>query len=230
MPIVAFDGGGIMDAILGRQVVQLMPLEVVFLFSIMFIVIGFVRGVRAEAWSTVFILVSFTVLALAGDTLIVWSNRIYKLSRFALAGGIVAEDPVTIWQQFADDPPLIETDFEKILFRMTLFMGFFLLGFILGRIRVRRSLVPVSVQLIRQLPDLGERLLGAILGGMNGFLIAYFVLPIVVPVDRETIIVVPENQAIAEAMAQNLANVAFVIIVIVILLGLMASGGIRGRG
>lgn len=216
--------------ILGEEAVQLMPLEVIILFSFVFIVVGFIRGVRAEVWITAFILVAFLILRVTGDTLITYANRIYRLTRFALAGGIIAENPVEIWQQFADKPPLIESDVDKLLFRLALFLALYLLGLIAGRIWVQRKLVPVSLQLVRKLPDLGERLLGAILGGVNGFLIAFFVLPQVLPADKETVIVVPKTSVVTHFMAQNLVNIAFVILVIIILLGLMATGGIRQRG
>jgi len=72
--------------------------------------------------------------------------------------------------------------------------------------------------------------MGAILGGVNGFLIAFFVLPRVLPADRETVIVVPKTSVVTDFMTQNLVNVAFVVLVIIILLGLMATGGIRQRG
>ncbi len=218
------------STLLGKETVQLMPLEVIVLFSIVFIVMGFIRGVRAEAWVTAFILIAFAILRIAGDTLIVWTNRIYRLTRFALAGGIIAENPIEIWQKFAEKPPLIETDVEKILFRMGLFLALYLLGLILGRFTVKRTLVPVGVQLIRKLPDLGERFMGAVLGGVNGFLIAFFVLPQVLPADKETVIIVPKTSVVTQYMTENLVNIAFVILVIIILLGLMATGGIRQRG
>lgn len=230
MPIVASGGGGLVGRLWGEEAVQLMPLEVIVLFSIVFVVVGFVRGVRAEVWITAFILIAFLILRLAGDTLITWTNRIYRLSRFALAGGIIAENPVEIWQKFADKPPLIETDVEKLLFRMGLFLALYLLGLIIGRLSVQRKLVPVSLQLVRKLPDLGERVMGAVLGGVNGFLIAFFVLPRVLPADKETVIVVPKTSIVTDFMTQNLVNVAFVVLVIIILLGLMATGGIRQRG
>ena len=230
MPIIAFGGGGLLGTLQGEEAVQLMPLEVIVLFSIVFVVVGFVRGVRAEAWITAFILVAFLILRLAGDTLITWTNRIYKLSRFALAGGIIAENPVEIWQKFADKPPLIETEVEKLLYRMAIFLALYLIGLIIGRLSVQRKLVPVSLQLVRKLPDLGERIMGAILGGVNGFLIAFFVLPRVLPADQETVIVVPKTSIVTDFMTQNLVNVAFVVLVIIILLGLMATGGIRQRG
>ncbi len=218
------------STLLGKETVQLMPLEVIVLFSIVFIVMGFIRGVRAEAWVTAFILIAFAILRIAGDTLIVWTNRIYRLTRFALAGGIIAENPIEIWQKFAEKPPLIETDVEKILFRMGLFLALYLLGLILGRFTVKRTLVPVGVQLIRKLPDLGERFMGAVLGGVNGFLIAFFVLPQVLPADKETVIIVPKTSVVTQYMTENLVNIAFVILVIIILLGLMATGGVRQRG
>lgn len=169
----------------------------VILFSVVFVVVGFMRGVRAEAWSTTFILIAFILLHLAGDTLITWTNRIYKLSRFALAGGIIAENPVEMWQKFADKPPLIETDVEQLLFRMGLFLGLYLLGLIIGRLSVQRALMPVSLQLVRKLPDLGERLMGAVVGGVNGFLIAFFVLPQVLPAGIALGIPIRLNTAIA---------------------------------
>lgn len=229
MPIFAYGGGGVVDGI-KDDVVQLMPLEVVVLFSVIFIIVGFARGVRAEAWVTAFILIAFLVLRILGDTLIAWSNRIYKLMRFALAGGIIAENPVEIWEQFADNPPLIETDAEQMMFRIAVLLALYFLGLIVGRIAVRRELVPIGFQLVRRLPDLGERLMGGILGAVNGFLIALFVLPRVLSERKETVIIVPETGSVTNFMDENVANVAFVVLIIIILLGLMASGGARQGG
>lgn len=228
MPIVA--SGGATGTAVGYDVLQLMPLELVLLFSAIFIILGFVRGVRAEAWTTAFVILSFLVLSLLGDTLVAWANRFYKLGRFALAGGIVAENPVDIWQQFADAPPLIDTEFERLAFRMVLFLTLYVIGLFVARAAVSRSLEPVGFGLIRRLPDLGERLLGALLGAVNGFLIALFVLPQVLPTTGETLIVVPETTTVAAFLRENLINVAFIIVVIAIVLGLMASGGLRQRG
>lgn len=216
-----------MSTLLSDETVQLMPLEVVALFAVVFIVFGFVRGVRAEAWITTFILLTFVVLETFGDTLTTWANRVYRLSRFALAGGIIAENPVDIWQEFANAPPLIETGSEQVLFRLSVLLALYLLGTIIGRLTVKRTLEPVGLRLVRKLPDLGERLLGALLGGVNGFLIAFFVLPRVLPADKETVIVLPKTTVVTDYMNENIVNVGFVVIVIVVLLGLMATGGIR---
>lgn len=229
MPTAVFSGGGLIGTLLRDEAVQLMPLEVIVLFCAVFVVMGFARGVRAEVWVTAFILIAFLVLRVSGETLITYANRTYKLSRFALAGGIIAENPVEIWQQFADSPPLIESETEKLMFRVAVFLVLYLLGLIVGRVTVERALTPVGLQLIRELPDLGERVLGAVVGGVNGFLVAFFVLPRILPAEQETVIVVPETNTIAEFMSNNVVNIAFVMVVIIILLGLMASGGIRQR-
>ena len=218
------------ELVWGTEVVELMPIQVVLQFSFTFIIIGFLRGVRVESWSTACILLTYLVLWVADETLITWTNRFYKLTRFGLAGGIVADNPVDIWQEYADDPPIIETENEQVLFRMTIFLALFLFGWIIARVRVQRALAPVNLGLIRELPDLGERALGAVLGGVNGYLIGYYVLPVIRPAETETIIIVPESDVITEFMTRNLANVGFVILVVIILLGLMASGGIRQRG
>jgi hypothetical protein len=229
MPIVASGGSG-MGTLFGYDVLQLMPLEVVLLFSAIFIILGFVRGVRAEAWTTAFIILAFVVLRVLGETLVAWTSRFYRLARFGLAGGIVAENPVEIWEQFADAPPLIETDFERLVFRMVLFLALYLIGLFVARAAVDRSLEPVGFGLIRRLPDLGERLMGALLGAVNGFLVALFVLPAVLPATGETVIVVPQTTTVSAFLRENLINVAFIIVVIAIVLGLMASGGLRQRG
>ncbi|MBS1252463.1 MAG: hypothetical protein MAG451_01502 [Anaerolineales bacterium] len=229
MRTIALSGGGVIGTIMGDETVQLMPLELIVLFSALFIVVGFIRGVRAEGWITAFIVFAFVILRIAGDTLTTWANRIYKLSRFGLAGGIIAENPVEIWEETVNMSPLIETDVEKVLFRMALFLALYLLGLVAGRIAVKRVLVPVGFGLIRELPDLGERLLGAVLGAVNGFLIAFFVLPRVLPARKETVIVVPETSVVTDFMNENVVNAAFAVVVIIILLGLMATGGIRQR-
>jgi hypothetical protein len=229
MPVLASGSGGA-GTVFNLDVLQLMPLEVVLLFSVIFIIVGFLRGVRAEAWTTAFIVLAFIVLGLFGDALVAWANRFYKLTRFALAGGIVAENPVEIWQQFADSPPLIETDFERMVFRIAVFLTLYLIGLFVARAAVSRSLAPIGFGLIRRLPDLGERVMGALLGAVNGFLVALFVLPQVLPATRRTVIVVPQTTAVSDFLQENLINVAFIIVVIAIVLGLMASGGLRQRG
>jgi len=219
-----------MPTLLQDPRIELMPLEVLALVGAVFVLIGFSRGVRAELWATGMIVLGHVVLRAFGDDLIKWTNRFYKLFLFGIRGGPFAEDPIEIWNKIKDAPPLVGTDQEKLLFSVVVFLGFYLLGFVMGRRRVAKKLTPVSLGLLRNFGDLMERLLGGVIGFVNGFLVAGFVLPRVLPARERTVVVVPSTEVVTSFMTQHLVNIAVTVLIIVILLGLMASGGIRQRG
>ena len=219
-----------MQALLGSGKIELMPLEFLTIIGVVFAVIGFARGVRAELWVTSMVVLGYVVLHFFTDDLIAWTNRFHRLFLFGIRGGPFVEDPIEIWNKIREAPPLVETEADKLLFSVIVFLGFYLLGFLLGRRVVKRKLTPVSLGLLRNFGDLMERVLGIGVGFVNGFLVAGFVVPRVLPAERRTEIVIPSTEVVTQFMAQNLVNVAVFVLVVVILLGLMASGGLRQRG
>ena len=219
-----------MPTLLQDPRIELMPLEVLVLVGAVFVVIGFARGVRAELWVTGMITLGYVVLRAFGGDLIKWTNRFYKLFLFGIRGGPFAENPVEVWNKVKDAPPLVGTEREKLLFSVGVFLAFYLLGLTLGRRRTAKRLTPVGLGLLRSFEDLFERILGGVLGFVNGFLIAAFVLPRLLPARERTVVVVPSTDVVTQFMAQHLVNIGVVVLIIVILLGLMASGGIRQRG
>jgi hypothetical protein len=219
-----------MQALLEHGKIELMPLEFLAVIGVVFAVIGFVRGVRAELWVTGMVMLGYVILHFFTDDLIAWTNRFYRLFLFGIRGGPFVEDPIEIWNKIRKAPPLIETEADRLWFSVIVFLGFYLLGFFLGRQIVKRKLAPISLGLLRNFGDLMERVLGIGVGFVNGFLVAGFVVPRVLPAERRTVIVIPSTEVVTQFMARNLVNVAVLVLVVVILLGLMASGGLRQRG
>jgi hypothetical protein len=70
------------------------------------------------------------------------------------------------------------------------------------------------------------KLAGAALGAINGYLIAYFLVPQVFP-EPETTVVLPSGP-MTEFLGKNLFNVVIGIIAIIVFLGLRASS--KGKG
>ena len=219
-----------MPTLLQDPRIELMPLELLVLVGTLFVVIGFARGVRAELWVTGTIVLGYVVLQAFGDDLVKWTNRFYRLFLFGIRGGPFVEDPIAVWNRVRDAPPLVGTERERLLFSVAVFLAFYLLGFTMGRRRVARQLTPVSLRLLRNFGDLMERVLGGVIGFVNGFLVAGFVLPRVLPARERTVVVMPSTEVVTQFMAQHMVNIAVAVLIIVILLGLMASGGIRQRG
>lgn len=180
--------------------------------------IGLLRGVAREVATAIGIIIAYLILKWGESPLTVWVNRLYRMGIFAARGGLVAEDPTSIWAEVRELPLLIETDTERLVFRLVAFAVLVLLSYIAGNKIFRRRPKTFGPLIIYPGPPIFSRLLGIAVGLMNGYLVANFAIPHAFP-EAETVIRLPTGPAV-EFLRTNLAFVFIGLVVILITLGL----------
>jgi len=196
-------------------------LHVLVAVGAIFGLIGFLRGVAREVITTIGIIAAYLIVGWGEPFLIGWTNKLFKMAIFAARGGLVADDPTAIWAQVRNLPPLIETSGEKLIFRLVVFAALVILAYIVGNKLLPTRKVPFGPLAIYAGPSFLSRLLGLAAGLMNGYLIAYFVIPKAFP-EPETVIKLPTG-AVVEFLSQNLPLVFIGLVVILIVLGLWGA-------
>jgi len=196
-------------------------LHVLVAVGAVFGLIGFLRGVAREVITTIGIIIAYLIVRWGESFLIGWTNRFFKMAIFAVRGGLVADDPTAIWAQVRELPPLIEAEGEKLIFKLVVFAALVILAYIVGNRLLPARKVPFGPLVIYAGPSLPSRLLGLAAGVMNGYLIAYFVIPQAFP-KPETVIKVP-TEAVVKFLNQNLPLVFIGLVVILIVLGLWSA-------
>ena len=186
--------------------------------GVIFGLIGFLRGVAREIVTAIGIIVAYLILRWGERPLTAWVNRLYRMGVFAARGGLVAEDPTPIWARVRGLPPLIETDAEKLTFRLVAFAVLAVFSYIAGNRIFRRRAKTFGPLIIYPGPPLFSRLLGIAVGLMNGYLVANFAIPHAFP-KAETVIRLPTGPVV-EFLRTNLAFVFIGLVVILITLGL----------
>jgi hypothetical protein len=196
-------------------------LHVLLAMGTVFGLIGFLRGVAREIITTVGIIIAYLVIVAGESFLLDWTNKFHKLAVFALRGGLTADDPTAIWPEVRDLPALIETDGEKLIFRVFVFVLLVVLAYIVGnRLLSSRAATFGPLAIYPGLPIV-SRLLGLTAGLIDGYLIAYFVIPEVFP-EGETIIRLPTG-TVAGFLSQNVVFVFIGFVVVLIVYGLRSA-------
>ena len=147
-----------------------------------FAVIGFFRGMKREFPVLVITALSYLILSGLWTTVSTYMNRFYKLFVFGfLKRGVLAEDPVTIWQSVKDTPPLVPVDAAggAAIWQIAFFVFAVLLAYGISAWMNRRR-PGVSPQFIIP-PPLIERLIGMIPAAATGYLVAHFILSRIIP-------------------------------------------------
>ncbi len=198
------------------------PFLVILTLIAVFVILGFLRGLVREVILTLFILGAITIMTNRFDSLVAWVNRLYRMTMFVLKGGIAAENPVAVWENVKKLSPLVETAQERLVFQVAMMGAALIAGYIVGNLTSRQRLAPVSLSLLWRPADLIPRLLGAIGGAVNGYLVINYLLPKVLT-EPTTVIIVPTAK-VSDVLQINMTNVAIAILVIIIIIGLQASG------
>jgi len=161
-----------------------------------------------------------------GQSLVVsWANKLYVVVRFALQGGLTADDPGAVFAKVRKLSPLIATDQDKLHFTLALFGFLVFLMYFLGRLRFRIRPTFFGPIMIFRI-SWKRRLLACGLGAINGYLIAHFLIPLLFP-QPETVIKVSSGQ-LANLLDENLVLVLIGFILMLIIFGLQASGRSQG--
>lgn len=170
---------------------------------LLFGLVGLKRGVDRELFSMLGIALGMWLAGSFGPSLAPLVNRLYKLGRFALTGGLTSGEPTAAWQDAKAWPDLIRTASDVQLLVAGVFGIIVLLFYLWGQIGVRPPQTGMS------------KLLGLVAGGINGFLVAYFLFPALLP-QSKAVITLPSGQI--NATLSNRQTVALAIVVFTVLL------------
>ena len=141
----------------------------------------------------------------------------YRLGRFFLSGAFASDDLGAEWQKAKQWPDLLQTDAHMQLFAICLFFFIVLIFVLVSQWRSPRpSGVPV-------------RVLGLAAGGINGFLIAYYLSPYLFSAAQATITLPSAEIRGVVTERQNIALVAFAFVTVMIVLGLYSASGARKK-
>lgn len=203
-------------------ILQFIASDLILAVAIIFGLIGFMRGARREMTVTLFIILAVLLTTWFEDTLVQWINRVYRL---ALLGFLVARNPDNPGQALTAAGPignLLDPSGDRFALRILVFFGVLWLGYWISR-RGKKVMTPLGLATLRRAPDLLARLAGFIAGAINGFLIAYFLIPRLAP-GVQTVLVIP-------TFATSLLQQQYIPLVVILVLALFIFlGWERARG
>lgn len=188
-----------------------------------FAVLGFFSGVRLEFYLLVIIAGLYFVLDHFWGLIAQWVNHFYKLFVFAFVKrGIFVDDPTTVWKEMGNVANPVPTSPEQAaLWQLAFFcFGVLMLGFILPYLwsRLHKPFVLFLT------PTFLERLLGFMVGALNGWIIGLFVLPRVIPGAQTSLGLLQPGSAAREFITKYGPIFLAVFIVLIILYGIRSLG------
>lgn len=175
--------------------------------------VGLQRGVHRELISMAGIGVGALLSGWLARVLAPQINRTYRLTRFALEGGLSGEDPTDAWRRINALPDLVRSADDALGVSVVIFCLIVLVAYLWGQ---RRAPAPMTL-----LP----RLLGLLAGALNGFIVCYYLVPLVFPKPRAIIAVPSGDVRGVLASGQTLALVAVSLVAILIAFGLYSAHG-----
>ena len=149
------------------QEVRLDQLTLAAAIILVFAFIGYRRGILRELVAAPAILLAPIVGPWLGVVLTPWVKRFYKLFLFARYGGLATDDFGPVMEKVRQAPPIIKSDADIVRLGLICFLVIIGLGYALGEWRIKRP----------DPKDAAARLLGAVMGGINGYMLFRAVLP-----------------------------------------------------
>lgn len=178
-----------------------------------------------QGWVTAGIVLGRVLMTWGQGPAVDWAGRLSALVTFVLEGGLTAEDPGAVLADLRELPLPTASDDGTPRFLLGLFSSPVILMYLVGRWRNRSKPTVWGPFSIYSLP-LRRRLVSAGLGGINGYLLARFLLPLLAAT-ADSDIKVPADEVV-HLMDENVTLVAIGFVLILIVLGLQASGRARG--
>jgi hypothetical protein len=189
--------------------IDLNQLYLIIGLVVLFGLMGLRRGVFRELLALFGVFLATVVGRWGASFLEPWANRFYRLGMFALKGGLVAEDPASIFAEVKELPPLVTTDSDRLIVGTAAFALVVLAFYLLGEFVVDPP------------EKISQRLSGIVLAGMNGYFIAYFLAPRHLPTPETTIRFSASDMI--DLLTQNLIKVVLAFVIILIVFGLQMS-------
>jgi hypothetical protein len=190
-------------------VIDLDQLYLIIGFIVLFGLMGLRRGVFRELLTLLGVFLAIVVGKWGTSFLEPWVNRFYKLIMFALKGGLVTDDPSSVLAEMGVLTPLVTTDSDRLILGTVVFALVILAFYLLGE------------YVIDPPKKISQRLAGVILAGVNGYFIAYFLVPRHLPTPQTTIRF--STSGMIDLLARNLIIVVLIFVIILIVLGLQMS-------
>ena len=180
--------------------------------------LGYRRGVNRELLAVLGIVLGMVLSHGIAVGIEPQVNRFYKLAKFALQGGLTSGDPGAVWQTMRNHPPLIQSAQDRQGLEVVVFLGIVAFSYLLGQGRLPTAGSPIL------------RLLGFFAGCINGFLVTYHLLPIMLP-KPEAVIAVPSGELQRTLTdTETVARMVIFLVFLLIAFGLYsASRGRRGQ-
>lgn len=176
--------------------------------------VGWRQGLRRALWVTAAIIVAWVLIAWFEPQVVALVNRLYRLTVFALTGGILAENPGEAYAKVAN-LTLISSPASLWIFRLTLFGLILWFGWWLGRRRPAE--VGRFTTVVRRPHELFRHIMGGVAGAINAYLLLYFLIPRFMP-GVQTVMVVP-------TFATTLLQQQWLPIMVVVLIGVFIVAG-----
>jgi uncharacterized membrane protein required for colicin V production len=185
--------------------------------AVLFGYLGFRRGIGRELLQLLGILIGMLVASQLAPAMQGLINRFYRLFRLFSGGGLFVGDLMQAWQEVQALPDLIRTPQNVQMLIIVTFIVVMLIFYLIGQL-----LLPQPKSLIL-------RILGAFIGVINGFLIIYFLFPIVLT-RPEAIIRLPTGE-VQQVLTdeQTMARMVSLFIFILIAFGLYSASAPRRR-
>ena len=178
--------------------------------------LGFRRGVNRELLLLIGIALAIWVSSQFAPVIGPQVNRFYKIGRFALSGGLTSQDPTAAWQETNALPDLVHSEDVSIV-GVVLFV---LIASYFYYLSQRRFPDPTSAML---------KLLGAFAGLVNGFLVTYYLFPIVFSGTSATINLPSGEVQQTLTSQQTIAQIVAFLVFVLIALGLHSATPPRNR-
>ncbi|MCD6555212.1 MAG: hypothetical protein J7M16_14530 [Anaerolineae bacterium] len=212
----------------GLQVVELTATTVVLIFVGFFAYLGSRRDLRKELLFFAGLLLGTLLSLVDCKPLMPIANRVFRLILFAVKGGAMTDDPLPIWEAVKKRPPLVNpADPKSILwFNTGVFVTLAIIFYLLGN-RLWRAQPPNILSILTmagskksrsQMPRvLLTQLTSTVVGGLNGFLVAMFVIPRYLAA-TQTLVVIPGTAA-WDVLAHSLRYAIVVVFLVFIVRG-----------
>ena len=188
------------------QPIRLDQLTLAVVVVAIFAAMGYQRGILRELLAAPFIILGPWLAPWLAVALLPWVNRFYKLFLFARFGGLATDDFAAVMERVRQVPPLIGTQVGLIRFGVLLCLTVIALGYLLGQWWIKKP------------ADRIVRLLGAVMGTVNGFLLVRILVDQVWPTQFVEIVVPMGSLAqLFQAQTAAVLVVAFMAIVVLAL-------------
>lgn len=193
------------------QPVRLDHLAIAVFVVGLFAVVGYQRGILRELVVTPAVVLAPLISPWLGRVLKPWVNRFYKLAMFARFGGLTTDDLSVPLARLKELPPLIQTDEDVRRLGIVLFLLIVTLAYLIGQKRVKG---PASRM---------QRVMGAVLGGINGYALFQAVLPMFLT--AQFVVVVVPAQGVLQLFHSWVALALVVAFAVLVLFALRLARG-----